>query len=206
MLEQLFGSKTRVSLLRLFLNNPEKYFYVREMTRNLSLHLNSIRRELSNLEKIGIISSHTKKDLEKEVEKKLKDNKKYYKLNNSFVFVEELKSLLVKAQLILEKSLIRKIEKLGSISYFLLSGVFVGREDAPADLLVVGKANRLKFQRLINSFEKELGKQINYTILSKSDFQYRKDVTDKFLYDLLEGKNLVVVDKLYHRGQKNNED
>lgn len=199
MLEQLFGSKTRVSLLRMFLNNPDKFFFVRELTRNLETHLNSIRRELNNLENIGIITSHTKIDLEKEVEKKLKDNKKYYKLNNGFVFVDELKSLLIKARLILEKSLVKKIEKIGNIKYFLLSGVFVGREDAPVDLLIVGQVNRSKFKNLVKDFEKELGKPINYTVLQTPDFRYRLDVTDKFLYDLLEGKNLIIVDKVLHK-------
>ncbi|MFA5029294.1 MAG: hypothetical protein WC518_00905 [Patescibacteria group bacterium] len=196
MLEQLFGSKTRVCLLRLFLNNPEKFFFVRELSRNLELQLNSIRRELENLENIGIITCHTKRDLEKEVEKELKDNKKYYKLNNNFVFVEELRVLLIKAQLILEKSLVEKVEKLGSVHFFLLSGIFVGRSDAPADLLVVGKVNRRKFHNLIKGFEKELGQSINYTVMTRADFQYRRDVTDKFLYDLLEGKNMVIMDRL----------
>lgn len=199
MLEQLFGSKTRVLLLRLFLNNPENFFYIRELTRNLGIHLNSVRRELNNLEKIGIISSYTKKDLEKEVEKKLKDNKKYYKLNNDFVFTDELKALLIKAQLILEQSLVEKVERIGRISYFLLSGIFVGRDKAPVDLLVVGSVNRRRLLRLIHNFEKELGKTINYTVLSKTDFQYRRDITDKFLYDLLEGKKLVVIDRLTAR-------
>jgi len=76
MLEQLFGSKTRVMLLRLFLNNPEKFYFVRELTRSLETHLNSIRRELSNLESIGIIDFHSKTDLSKEAGKEIKDNKK----------------------------------------------------------------------------------------------------------------------------------
>lgn len=201
MLEQLFGSKARVLLLRLFLNNPEKFFYVRELSRRLSLHLNSVRRELENLSKIGIIHSYTKSDLEKEVEKKLKDNKRYYKLNNNFVFIEELRALLIKAQLILEQSLMARVEKLGKVNYFLLSGIFVGRGDAPVDLLVVGKINRQQLKKLIDSFEAELGQPINYSVMSKADFQYRNDVTDKFLYDLLEGKNLVVVDRIMFKGE-----
>jgi len=196
MIEQLFGSKTRVLLLRLFLNNPEKFYFVRELTRDLDTHLNSIRRELSNLESIGIINFYTKKDLEKEIEKEIKDNKKYYKLNSDFVFVQELKSLLNKAQLVLGQSMIRKVEKLGKVKFFLLSGVFVGREDAPVDLLVVGAVNRNKLKALVKSFEKDLGKSINYTIMTKADFQYRYEVTDKFLYDLLGGKNLIVIDSL----------
>ena len=196
MLEQLFGSKARVMILRLFLNNPEKFFYVREISRNLNLHLNAVRRELNNLEEIGILASHTKTDLEKEVEKELKDNKKYYKLNSGFVFVEELRSLLIKAQLILEQSLADKVKKLGSVNLFLLSGVFVGRNDSPTDLLVVGTVDRQKLIKLIKVFEKELGRQINYTIMTKPDFIYRRGLTDKFLYDLMEQKNLLLVDDL----------
>ncbi len=196
MLEQLFGSKTRVLLLRLFLNNPEQSFFVRELTRNLNAHLNSIRRELNNLEKIGIIQSFTKQDLEKEVEKKLKDNKKYYKLNRNFIFVDELKSLLVKAEIILEQDFIKKIDKLGRVQYCVISGIFVGREDAPVDLLIVGQVKRQLLDKIIKDFEKGLNQQINYAVMSKSDYDYRKDVTDKFLYRLMEGKHMVVIDQL----------
>jgi DNA-binding MarR family transcriptional regulator len=196
MLEQLFGSKTRILLLRLFLNNPGNFFFIREIARNLKLHLNSVRRELSNLESIGIVQSHTKEDLEKEAGKKLKDRKKYYKLNSNFVFLDELRSLLVKAQIIMEHSLAEKVEKIGNVSLFLLSGIFVGRDDAPVDLLVVGTVNRQKFLRLISDFERELGRSINYTIMNKQDFIYRRGLTDRFLYDLLEHKNLKVIDKL----------
>lgn len=196
MIEQLFGSKTRVMLLRLFLNNPEKFYYVRELTRNLDTHLNSIRRELDNLKKMGIIEFYTKTDLEREIEKEIKDNKKYYKLNSSFVFINELTSLLNKAHVVLDKTLIKKVENLGDVKFFLLSGIFVGRDDAPVDILVVGTINRIKLRNLVKNFEKDLGKTINYTIMTKSEFQYRFNITDRFLYDILGGKNMIIIDSL----------
>lgn len=55
MFEQLFGSKTRVKLLSLFYNNPERPFYVREITRKIDEQINSVRRELQNLLNIGIV-------------------------------------------------------------------------------------------------------------------------------------------------------
>jgi len=196
MLEQLFGSKARVALLRLFLNNPDKFYYGRAIARDLKLHLNSVRRELENLSALGIIISRNKNDWERETERKLKDNKKYYKLNGDFIFLEELRSLLVKSQIILEQSLLERIEKIGSVFFVLLSGIFVGRVDAPADILIVGNVDRRRGLKLIRSFEKEMGRPINYTILSKQDFLYRRGLTDKFLYDLLEHKNYIMVDKL----------
>lgn len=202
MLEQLFGSKTRVMLLRLFLNNPDTFYFVREIARCLDTHLNSIRRELENLEQIGIIASCTKEDFEKEVEKEVRDNKKYYKLNRDFIFVKELQSLLNKAQLMSDQGIAKKVEKLGNIKFFLLSGVFVGRDDAPVDLLVVGTVNRVKLKSMIKGFEKDLGKAINYAVMDKNDFLYRYEITDKFLYDLLGGKNMIVVDTLLGKIKK----
>ena len=57
--EKLFGSKTRAKLLNLFFENPDKSFYVREMTRVIDEQINSVRRELMNLEAIGIIKNET---------------------------------------------------------------------------------------------------------------------------------------------------
>ncbi len=151
------------------------------------------------MEKIGIIRSYTKKDLEREAGKKLKDNKRYYKLNSGFIFAEELRALLIKAQLILESSLAERVRRLGNVNFFLLSGVFVGRREAPADLLIVGRINRSQLLRLIRGFEKELGQAINYAVMSREDFNYRQNVADRFLYDLLEGKNLIVIDKITAR-------
>jgi hypothetical protein len=45
MIEQLFGSKTRVKLLKLFFSNPNRSFYVREITRTIDEQINSVRRE-----------------------------------------------------------------------------------------------------------------------------------------------------------------
>ncbi len=197
MLDKLFGSKTRVLLLRLFLNNPDKYYFVRELARNLDTHLNSIRRELENLEDMGIIISVDRPEtLTEDQEAEAKDNKKYYRLNTQFIFIDELRSLFIKSHVIMEQSLIDKVEKIGDINLFLLSGVFVGREDAPADLLVVGTVNKAKLLKLVGNFERELGRDINYTVMSKQDFLYRRGMTDKFIFDLLENKNLILINRI----------
>jgi len=196
MLEHIFGSKSRVMLLRTFINNPDRFFFIREITRNLDMHMNSVRRELNNLESLGVIESSTKEDFEKEIEKPTKDNKKYYKLNKNFIFLDELRSILVKSNLLMDRSFVSKLDKMGDIWLLLLSGIFVGWDSAPADVLIVGNVNKPKFQKFINEIEKEMGRQINYTIMSRQDFMYRRGLTDKFLYNLLEHKNLILVDKI----------
>jgi hypothetical protein len=50
-----------------------------------------------------------------------------------------------------------------------------------------------------------LGKELNYTIMGNQEFKYRRDITDVFLYDILEGRKLVVIDEagLYQEARKN---
>ena len=81
MIEQLFGSKTRVKLLQLFYSNPNRSFYVREITRKIDEQINSVRRELSNLLSIGIIVSENT------------NNKLYYEVNQKFEYYEPLQEI-----------------------------------------------------------------------------------------------------------------
>ena len=60
MIDSLFGSKTRVKLLHLFLNSPGSSFYVREITRLIDEQINSVRRELANMMSVGIIVADRK--------------------------------------------------------------------------------------------------------------------------------------------------
>ena len=63
MLEHLFGSKTRLRLLRLFFTHPETAYFVREMAREVKSQINAVRRELAHLVDAGIIET-TKAALE----------------------------------------------------------------------------------------------------------------------------------------------
>ncbi len=194
MLEQLFGSKTRINLLKLFLNNPEEVFYVREITRELEVQINSVRRELKNLESLGIIFVVPSEAKAKK--KRNKRGKKYYRVNTEFIFFPELKALLLKAKLMLERNFISEVKRIGKINYLVLTGIFTDIPQASTDILIVGKVNKKGLNRLIKRFEKELSHEINYTVLSKPEFKYRKDVTDRFLYNILENKKIVVVNEL----------
>ncbi|MFH1565179.1 MAG: hypothetical protein ABIC82_05035 [bacterium] len=193
MLEHIFGSKTRVKLLSLFLKNPDKSFFVRELTRKLKLQINSIRRELANLNKVGII----KIDKRAESGSRNEHVKKYYTVNKDFILYSELKALFVKSQILIRQGFLNKLTKLGEIDFLTLDGIFIGdKMPRGTDMLIVGKINRNELSKLIQKFESDFGHEINYTIMSKDEFQYRKDVTDKFLYDILEGKNMIVIDKM----------
>lgn len=205
MLEQLFGSKTRVRLLRLFLNNAKGAFFVRELSRKIGAQINAIRNELENLVDMGIISVVTDvDDSEDETKGRAKNRRsvqqrKYYRLNQDSLLYPELRALFMKSQVTLEKDFIRKLASAGTINYLALTGFFVSEEPLPTDMLIVGKLNADKLANVIRNFEREIGREVNYTLFSPQEFRYRRDVTDRFLYSILESRKLVVIDTMSER-------
>lgn len=206
MLEQLFGSTARVKILQLFFLNPEEMFFVRQIARDLNLHLNSVRRELKNLEEIGVlvlVPSSKGKSSGRETKKttnypsKLSTLKKYYTFNKNSILALELRNLFLKSQLLIGRDIIEKITALGNIRYLVLTGKFTSVDDkVPTDILIVGSVNRQRFIRLIRALEKRFGVEINYTILSVVEYKYRYNIADRFLYSILDNPNIVMVDNL----------
>jgi len=218
MLEQLFGSKTRVRLLRLFLQNQSEAFFVRELTRKIGAQINAVRNELENLLDMGIVVAaefplphsgipgvalaQTPAPVAKPPKKKkgrASTQRKYFRLNTDSLIAGELRALFVKAQVLLEKDLVRKITEAGSVNYMALTGFFVGQDAAPTDVFIVGKIGKDRAAALIRSFEREVGRELNYTIMTPQEYKYRRDVTDRFLYSILESKKIVVMDTVSER-------
>jgi hypothetical protein len=217
MLGKLFGSKARVKILKLFLSHPREKFYIRQIARDLKLQLNSVRRELENLEAFGLLVSNPGEAVPEELssieayllgedaknEKKSKTKaepiskteKKYFQVNTNFVLYNEIKELIIKAQILYERDFIDKLKKAGTTKLLIFTGYFVNDETTQVDILIVGRLNKPRLVKLIKDLEKDLGREVNFTFLTINEFKYRRDITDVFLYDILERKKLVVIDE-----------
>ncbi|MDD4900767.1 MAG: hypothetical protein PHS62_01480 [Patescibacteria group bacterium] len=211
MLEKLFGSKARVKILKLFLLHPAEKYYIRQLSRDLKLQLNSVRRELENLEKFGILTSDGKEINDEAASGGAGEpaagqaperpgsggqEKKYFRSNPSFILFDEIKALIVKAQILYEKDFVKKLEAIGKVKLLVLTGIFVNNPNAMIDILLVGKVNKVKLFKLIRELEIELGKEINFTLFDPKEFKYRRDITDIFLYGILESRKLIIIDEL----------
>lgn len=203
-IEHLFGSSTRVKLLRLFLHHPEDAFYVRELNRRLGVQIHAVRRELEALEKVGLLTSRretpTEADASDDVPAKRGRRaplaeRKYYQTNQEHLLYPELRALITKADLLVEEQILQRIKDLGDVQYVGLMGRFLGDRSVPTDMLVVGLLPKKPLTNLIAELEAEVGHSIDYTVLTPREFKYRKDVTDRFLFSLLEAKKIVLVDK-----------
>ncbi len=197
MLEQLFGSRTRIKLLKVFFQEPGKSFYIRELTRKLGERINSIRREIANLGRLGVLEDAPAPagKLRSRKEKSDQNKRKYYRIDFSFALYTELKNLILKSQLAIKKDLVDLIQKQGTVRVLLLTGFFLG-EESPTDILIVGSIQRQNVKRLIAKFEKMIGQELNYTFFSPQEFRLRHAMTDRFLYAILDGKKIVVVNKM----------
>lgn len=200
MLEHFFGSKTRVKLLCLFLRHPEEALFVRELTRRVGAQINAVRRELANLTRFGLLTEVVTDVVDSEDRRRPGLKRKYYQVNNLFPLLPEITALVIKAQLILEQQLDKQIVKLGDVRYLAFMGMFVGKGPAPVDLFLVGeRIDKPALEALIKSAEGDLGLEIRYALMNGEEFRYRKDITDRFLYAILEAPKNVVVDRLAER-------
>lgn len=192
MVEQLFGSKTRVKLLQLFFSNPNRSFYVREITRKIDEQINSVRRELANLLSIGIISSDNN------------NNRLYYEVNQKYEHYRALSSIFGKGAVkaVVGQDVIESdsddtamLKKTGNIDIAIFTGQFTRDESSGVDLLVVGDVNQAKLNKFVSELEAKEGKEIRFVVMTPSDFDYREQVKDRFLTSLNSAKKQILIDK-----------
>lgn len=188
MIDALFGSKTRVKLLHLFLNNPGKAFYVREITRLIDEQINSVRRELANMLEVGIITSDSA------------DNKLYYEINQRYEYYVAFRAIFADEHVesIPDTGTVAPwhdaVKELSGLRLAVLAGVLVKGSASSVDLLLVGDVSALKLKNTIKQIEKIEARELNYSVLSYDEFYYRLSVRDKFITEILNGKNTVLLD------------
>lgn len=194
MIDKLFGSKTRVKLLHLFMNHPGQSFYVREITRLIDEQINSVRRELSNMLEVGVITSDNS------------DNKLYYQVNQRYEFYTALRAIFAGEAIStgpvaptnaagVNEQYVTLINEVPALRLALFSGVLVKGSLSPVDILLVGNLPVAKVKAAITMIEKLEGREINYTVLPYDEFYYRLSLRDKFITEILAGKHSIVIDK-----------
>ncbi|MSU75957.1 ArsR family transcriptional regulator [Patescibacteria group bacterium] len=195
----LFGSKTRVKLLKHFLKDPGQKYFVRELTRLLADHINAIRHELGNLENAGLVT------------KKKSQGKLYYRLDQEAHGINELKLLFTERPKAAQVEEVDQrqmysvrpgqpapIPNLGDVKLLVQNGKFVSSKEAPADLLVVGDIEEDLLTEYLKGLEKKHG-EVRYSLMSETEFAYRSQLFDRFLTLMLAEPKKVIINNLPDR-------
>lgn len=211
MIEQLFGSKTRVKLLGLFYQNPNRSFYVREITRKIDEQINSVRRELANLLSIGIIKSDNS------------NNKLYYEVNQAFEHYDALEAMFGNQKKRSKKSTkkpsegeptdtaeeskieepdfqskdenLENIVKSGNVRLLVYTGQFTRDNRPGVDVFIVGDINIPNLEHAIEKLEQTEKREVRYSVFTPEEFSYRRQINDRFVSDILLAKKLIHIDR-----------
>ena len=208
-MEQLFGSKTRVKLLKLFMSNPNRSFYVREITRKIEEQINSVRRELANLLSLGLITSDsTNHKLYYEVDQKYEH---YDALRELFTGKKSPSTPVVAAETGDVEATVDTVEKTiktqkvtsvddkvwnkaGNIAGLAYSGAFTRDSQAPVDVMIIGDVPVSRAEAAVAELEKQEGRELRYAVMELEEWQYRRQINDKFWLQVVDSKNLVIID------------
>lgn len=182
-LRDFIVSRVRVKILRAFLTTPQELLYIRQLTRALDEEINAVRRELIHMEKAGMLKSQ------------IRGNRVYYWFNTEYKYYPELLALIAKSTG-LGRELIKNREKLGKVSFIVLSGRYARRMQVKkdqVDLLVVGEVILPQLAAIVKTAEADVGREINYSVMSAEELTFRKRRRDPFLMDLLQQSRIVLV-------------
>lgn len=181
-IEKIFGSRIRAKVLGWLFMHTEETFFVRQLAVILKEDSTNLSRELSGLEKIGILTSTRQGNL------------KYFQVNAKCPFFEELKGLVTKTVGV-HGRLRYAIERLKGIRYAFIFGSYAKgeeRADSDVDLMIVGAIDLDELDSAISSLEKELGRTINYVAYDWKEFSSKKKKKDGFIMEVLKDKKVML--------------
>lgn len=183
MLADLLISKVRVKVLELFLASPGETYHVRDIVRRVDEEINAVRRELSRLEKVGLLASEWRA------------NRRYYFVKRDFIFYPELLSIINKT-VGLGGHIIQNRAKLGKIRYAMISGSFVrGKPYTPndVDLFIVGTIVMPELSTIVREEEARRSREINFTPMTEEEFNFRKNRRDPFVLGILSKPRVMLI-------------
>jgi len=182
-LKALFSSQTRVKLLSTFLLHPDQEYFIRELTRLLGEQINSIRRELENLRRIGLVKARHK------------NRKKYYRIDQEFPLFLDLRNIFAK-EIQTESPVIASLKKLMNVQLIVLAGLFTGTE-SKVDLLIVGNVKKEMLEALL--LQDPSLKNVKYSIFSEADFLYRLSLRDRFILEILNDPRHLIIHNMIQK-------
>lgn len=183
MLQPLIISKVRLKLLKIFLHQLSEIFYIRQLVRLSGEEINAVRRELQRLEAAGMLK------------KEPRGNRLYYWFNKRHPLFGDLLSIISKT-VGLGGQIVANKNKLGRINFALLSGRFARHlptREGEVDLLVIGEIKMALLADLVKQVEKKLKREINYSVMSRQEFEFRRKRRDPFLLGILTGSRIMLV-------------
>lgn len=180
----IITSKVKVKLLELFFSDVTEMYHVRGIVREIKEEINAVRLILEKFEKAGLLK------------KEPRGNRIYYWPRPDYPFFDDILAMVSKTTG-LGLQIIENRRKIGSIAFVMFSGRFVRRlkrkKEDDIDILVVGDVVLPELATLIRMEESKRSSEINYTVMSREEFDFRKKRRDPFLLGILAASRIMII-------------
>lgn len=183
MLEKLFSSKARIAVLKLFLFNPEDSYYLREISSLANIPIRAVQREVKKLKEIGLL------------DESISGNRVYYRANRKSPIFEDLKRIFFKTEGIV-KALEESFEDKSKIDFAFIYGSYAeGKETTSSDidLMVLGNIESKKISKILSGVKENLQREINFVVISMSEFISRIKEDDNFLISVMKEPKIMIL-------------
>ncbi|MEZ4180267.1 MAG: hypothetical protein R3B41_01960 [Candidatus Doudnabacteria bacterium] len=180
LLNDIIDSVVEANLLGFFLASSSRTYSLKELTSRVPHTQESVAAAVKELSNKNILSTCQKNGIS------------FFYLNPKNHMLEEVKEEFQKIEKPIEDELFAELKKLGDLEGIYLSGIFTGMPGLPVDLLLVGKVNLSKLDLFLQTTKRRLGIEVDYSIMSKDEFELRKGTFDRFIKDIFDYRHIVV--------------
>lgn len=156
------------------------------MVKTLAEPINAVRRELGYLGKAGLLKST------------YEGNLKYFAVNKQFPFYTELKKIIL-TTIAFGDYLRGELKPLAGLEEAFIYGSVARNQESERsdiDLFLIGNIKEEKVHRVISRIEKEIGREINYTLITRRELNQRIRKQDPFIRRVLKEKKIKLKGRL----------
>jgi predicted nucleotidyltransferase len=181
-LDAIFPS-IRASVLSSLLLDPERWWFLSELARHLTVRPSSLQRELDSLVDAGIIARR-------------EDGRRvYFKANASSPVFKDLRGLVEKTAGLVP-ALSNALALFGHrIDIAFLYGSLArgeGRSTSDVDVLIVGSVKQIDLVPILRKLEDRFGREVNATLYTPQEFRTKLAAGDHFLGSVMKGRTILL--------------
>jgi predicted nucleotidyltransferase/DNA-binding HxlR family transcriptional regulator len=173
-------SKARQRLLAYYFTNPSARLHLRDLAERIGVDPSNLSKELRRLERDGLFKSE------------VDGRQKYFSLNRKYPLYAEVRRIVEKT-IGVAPLLSEAIKKVTGVQEAYLYGSFArDQQDAASDIdvLLIGSPKTNDLAHEIEMLERQLGREINYTTLTREEFESRRARKDAFLENVWHNKRV----------------
>jgi len=182
-LDSLFP-RTRQAILTATLLHPDRWWYLSDLAKHLSVRPSSLQRELAALTNAELLC------------RRRDGNRVYFQANPDCPFLPELQGLLVKTAGLVDVLRETMAPWAKRIDWAFIYGSVARAEELAAsdvDLMIIGKVGLADLAPALRRAEKCLSRAVNPSLYSREEFAKKLCVRDHFLTAVLNGAKLFIL-------------